>query len=96
MVAILLLLLAAGGIGAGVMVAVKGKSGRNAAAEEAAGGSAGGGRAAARSVFGVTAHPALPGVPPEQRCKLWFGSQEVSNLCHGREYPTFMFKDKRY
>jgi hypothetical protein len=66
---LLLLLLAGGGIGAGVAFALKGRHSAGTATTAAP--------RQARALFGVVASPVLPGVPGEQRCKAWFGTPEV-------------------
>jgi hypothetical protein len=78
---LLLVLMAGAGIGVGVAFA-KGKTTGGALQQQGTGATAAAAAvaAASMSVFGVTARPALPGMSSEQRCRLWFGSSEVSLL----------------
>jgi hypothetical protein len=73
---LVLVLVAGAGVGVGVAFA-KGKPTAAAAPQQQLG--AAGAAAPAMSVFGVSARPLLPGVTSDQRCKLWFGSQEVGS-----------------
>jgi hypothetical protein len=75
---LVLVLVAGAGVGVGVAFA-KGKPAAAAAPQQQQLGAAGA-AAPAMSVFGVSARPSLPGVTSDQRCKLWFGSQEVGSV----------------
>jgi len=69
---LLLVVMAGVGVGVGVSFA-KGKKGTGAAKSAAAAVKA----MPAMSVYGLMAHPGLPGATSDQRCRLWFGSEEV-------------------
>lgn len=69
---LLLVVMAGVGVGVGVSCA-KGKQGAGAAKSAAAAVKV----MPAMSVYGLMAHPSLPGATSDQRCRLWFGSEEV-------------------
>lgn len=77
---LLLVVMAGVGVGVGVVFAKGKHTAAGAAKAQAAGASSASGSpaAAAMALFGLAARPTLPGLTSEQRCKLWFGTHEVS------------------